>query len=483
MTNSDRLMHRKGFCLSLTRLRIINGWREESVLGCFLYLPASVPLVRVTSAGVDVCIVVGWAATNGKLLPPNGSIAIERSGLDKVIESLCGRYVTITLDSDGGVAVRTDAGGLFPVVFDEKAMLVSSSAAVIGLYRKLDRGGMAASISRSDSTIWYPFGVTPFIGLRRLLPSECLEFSARACVPVLNGPILPSSDARVSSAELCEEVALAASSFASKSAIAAHLTGGYDSRMVMAAIIRTGLPASFLTIRMNSQAAHLDVYLARRLAKKVGVGHRVIDFLAPTAQEVTEWRERVGDCFYDSVTQMCRTVRENDTGEFVLTGACGEVGRGFYWKREDIGSEGMRPRELVERLGFRPSEHLEELAARWLDRFPAYTKTTLLLDNAYIDLRLGCWAGASMPGHDIDLPTISPFNSHLTYRAMLALDEEYRFSQKFATDFIGAGAAALLSEPFNQARGVARLKFWRSELKRVLPKPLTRMLRNAFSQK
>jgi hypothetical protein len=205
--------------------------------------------------------------------------------------------------------------------------------------------------------------------------------------------------------------------------------------------------------------------------------HETVPFEAASPAELSEWQDRVGHCIDDAVAGLCRTVKNTDSGNFTLTGACGEVGRAFYWEDGDIGATGLSPASLLRRMGFAETALLESEAEKWIRRLPEDSKTTLILDNAYIDQRLGCWAGPSLPGHLIPRPTISPFNSVSVYRAMMALDEEYRHSQQFAIDFIKSGSARLLSEGFNRVSGVARFGHLKSEVKRLLPKRFLKSIR------
>ena len=475
---SDPTYLYKQFSLTIDPPSRIEGWRNIYAFGLFLCAPITVPVIHIQQHGRKIGFLIGWVADGKNLFKDNQLISIDEISIDTFREGLCGRFVLISRDTEEQVTVTTDAGGLFPVVFDSDAKIVASSPAVISLFKALEfDSAISDSVKRFDTSIWYPFGLTPYVGLRRLLPSEALSFG-RNCCAILSAPrpIVPGFS-RITAQDICVQVAKYVACFSTDGELSSHLTAGYDSRMVMAAILKSGIDAKFITISAKGSGAKIDVHVAKRLAKKIGVEHEIIIYEEPFVDEVSEWLGRVGYCINDAVVSLCRTVKNNDKGRFTLTGSCGEVGRSFYWVDGDIGSLGLDPPSLIKRLGFKESSLLIAEAKKWLSRFSESEKRTYILDNAYIDLRLACWAGPSMPGHLIPKPTISPFNSMSVYRSMLALDESYRYSQKFATDFISAGSIILLSERFNQVAGIARIFYIRNEIKRLLPKSLKQKIR------
>lgn len=462
----------KQFALTRTPTIPVVGWRQVDLGGYFLSAPSSVPLTRVLNHGVEIAVLVGWAATDQKLffddgsteLPPGVTVADFR-------ELLCGRFLLIAREPTGEVCLSMDGAGLFPVVFDPDKQIAASSPAVIRLFGGLDiDGATEKGVSRSDGTIWYPFGLTPYSGLRRLLPSQQLSIGPKHFKPSVARPLTKLDGPPPSASDICQLVANYIKVFASEDRLSAHLTAGFDSRMVMAAVKRAGISAGYLTIKGPGSSANLDVYIARRLAHRLSANHQVIQFKPPSETELIAWQERVGYCIKDAVMDLCATVEKYDDGALTLTGACGEVGRAFYWTEGDLGTHGLEPSRLIRRLGFLETKFLLEEADQWLANFPPGSRTTHILDNAYIDLRSACWAGSSMPGHLISRPTISPFNSVRVYRAMLALDERYRYRQDFPVDFVRAGNAKLLEERFNAASGMGRLLFIKQDLKKLIPK-------------
>lgn len=458
------------FALTKERTIPAREWRQVDVADRYLSAPPSVPLIRILSGDRQIAWLLGWAADEQLGYLGDGAVQLAPGQcLDKFRETLCGRFVVVGQDVDGTVSIRTDAAGLFPVVFDAEQQIVASSPAVIGCYGGLRRDdAVIGNVRRMDGTTWYPFGLTPYAGIRRLLPSQILRIKRDEFDISESSPLTKTENLSVTASEIFLQVASYVKSFSSQGPLTAHLTGGFDSRMVMAATMKAGVKARYVTIRCRG--AELDIHIARRLAKMSGARYETIPYIAPTAMELAEWHGRVGNCVDDAVAQLCATVRKFDDRAVTLTGVCGEVARAFYWTKHDLGAADINSSVLLRRLGFVETTLLEGEAVRWLGNFHAGERNTTILDNAYIDLRGACWAGPSMPGHLVPKPTISPFNSVSVYRAMLTMDEKYRFSQRFAMDFIGAAFPHLLSERFNAASGLWRLRFLKQEAKTLLPR-------------
>ena len=102
---------------------------------------------------------------------------------------------------------------------------------------------------------------------------------------------------------------------------------------------------------------------------------------------------------------------------------------------------------------------------------------TLLLDQAYIDLRLGGWAGPSVYGHPVSKPTLSPFNNATIFSLMRMLPEKYRHSGQFARDFVALGSPTLAQIPVNRATGLNRIRFAKREIAALIPKSTRASLR------
>jgi hypothetical protein len=430
----------------------------------------SVPIISIVVRGEFQGIFLGWAF-HAKLSRPFQDSVVDVDSIEDLIRirmECCGRFVYFDF-SDGRTRISTDAGALFPVVYDSSAPAVASSPAALSLCQPLNLDeALRKEIIRYDTTEWYPFGLTSYEGVRRLLPFDLLDISTGLISRNEFALRSIASSGESYPAAAFEAVCSNIHSIACGRAVRMHLTAGYDSRMVLAAALASGIIFDCETIEGASAGAKLDVLVARKLAAIAGVRHRTIRSTPPSEQELADWQGRTGGAVVDAVMHLCRTEELNFDGRAVLSGACGEVGRGFYWMESDLDCVGLDSITLSARLGFAPTPTLIASGNDWLARFDSDMQRTMLLDYAYIELRLGCWAGAATPGHNVPFPSFSPFNSYSVYREMLAARPIERFHQQYALSFIKHGANMLAEIPFNRASGMHRFLFPGSELKGLL---------------
>ncbi|MEQ9122116.1 MAG: hypothetical protein RIM80_06070, partial [Alphaproteobacteria bacterium] len=156
-------------------------------------------------------------------------------------------------------------------------------------------------------------------------------------------------------------------------------------------------------------------------------------------------------------------------------GACGEVGRAFYWSAADIGAARPDAAALLDRFGLPATPETVAAGEAWLATTPEVS-TARLWDLAYIEQRLGCWAGPAVYGATQPLPSLSPYNARDIFALMLGLPDAYRADEAPARDFIAVGWPELNETPFNRPEGLDRFRFLRSEIKAMLPKPVKRRL-------
>lgn len=460
----------KQFLISQHRIDVPSGWRRTEWNGVFIDRSRDVPLVSVHVGRTIAAWFIGWFSDGARFFAADDTVHVDDiDAIDAIARRSAGRFVLVRRDADG-ISVQTDAVGLLPVVIDLRHGLAASSPAALSLAFPPARSDYYRTAAlRTDGTTWYPFGLTPYANVERLLPNQHALLPAGVIRTVPRPPAPPSAETSRITESIFEMTVGHVRALAATGALDAHLTAGYDSRMVLAAAISARATADLITFRLPTKASELDCDIAARLASRINFRHRVIPLIPASASDRADWIQRTGSCIDDAVADLCETVRVNDTGRFTLTGSVGEVGRGFYWTQADLRTNKISADDLIKRLGFRPTQLLVEKAERWLNDFDRSVSVPSILDCAYIDHRLCGWAGPSSVGHLVNKPTISPLNSRSILSQVLSLPYKYRFSGSFSRDFISLGSDKLLSLPFNRGTGLRRLRYVQAELKALLP--------------
>ena len=239
-------------------------------------------------------------------------------------------------------------------------------------------------------------------GLWTLKNAEYHERSLRRAIAVRLNPMREFSAFEQGFQDLANHLAGAFAPLASEPKVQLALTGGMDSRLLLASALAAGVQVECFTNRYG-QANRADVNLAKHVAGVVGVKHRVQDRSHPN-------RSGAQDKPLDILAATKRTLAATDgmlsarypvasikphTGTRHVSGQGGEILRGGYGEKE------WRPPAMVLRKRwnhlpklYRPEvlqRHEAEVAMR-LSKYPSLLSAGDILDCFYVDLRCGRWA-------------------------------------------------------------------------------------------
>lgn len=461
----------KQFVISQKPLLEYGLWVHDQYMGCYIYRAPNLPLISILSHdNVQQAICLGWVVYRGELHNSDDSITLcEAESISDFLYMSSGRYACLYKGEDETIRIKLDAAGLLSAVYSIENQTIASTPALIAKIfgQKLDKE-LISVVKIPQKYGWYPFGLTPYTSIRRLLPNHLLDLSNWKIQRYKRKIIDAKGPTEDIISAICQATQTNVGAIVTKNKGIAHLTAGYDSRMVLAACRKYIENCQFETIINNDEGTKLDCHVASQLSNKHNLSYSVIPYEQPAQFEIDEWLSRVDNCLFDAVTYLVTTVKKNDHHYHVLTGSCGEVGRAYYWQQQDLNKTGLEAVSLISRLGMPQCDIFISEAEKWLSSIP-FTKTTEILDYAYIEQRLGCWGGPSVYGHEIDYPTLSPFNSHEIFDLMLSLPENYRWKEYFAQDYSKYLWPELLNEPFNKASGLNRIKFLKTEIKKFLP--------------
>ena len=217
--------------------------------------------------------------------------------------------------------------------------------------------------------------------------------------------------------------------------ISCDLTGGYDSRAVLAAFVGAG--ANFTTV-VSGPENNPDVLISRGLAKKLGLEHiHNLPCDYPSAQELTE-SLRLTDGEYDIVEySSIERIHSKLSQSFDISvnGSFGEVARGYWWELL-VPHTGQRrkldSRKLARlRYAYCSSNDLFQNRFRidLVDHVTAVINRTIgdlidypnifQMDAAYLRMRMQRWQGRIASSTNRIWPCISPFMFRSVLEVML----------------------------------------------------------------
>jgi hypothetical protein len=256
-------------------------------------------------------------------------------------------------------------------------------------------------------------------------------------------------------AEIGELVAESLRAVAARQPLSLSLTAGQDSRLLLACARDVVERAEFITFAPRGRT--LDVDVAQRLADRFSLRLRVLPHRLATREQSELWLRRTGHVVSGTIREIHPTLEALDSDRMLMTGMAGEVGRAYFWRPGDEHRE--RPldaAELVERLHLPPAPRAVEAVERWLAPL-ADLPITLVLDLAYVELRLGCWSSPQAPGSDPYADQVIALARRRIFELMLGLDPEVRRRERLAVEVCRQRWPELLDLPFNRWSGARRV--------------------------
>jgi hypothetical protein len=454
----------------------VAGAKCTDFAGWTLAAAPHVPLCPLLRGGVQVGLLVGWVTHGGALVPDDRPIELGAADA-MALRRLSGRFAFLWR-GEAGLEFHLDTAGLLPAVYDPAARLVAATPALLSTERPLLRDPAVWSIFDFPTNRgFFPFGLTAWQGVSRLLPNHVLgldDFGARRIWPVPGAPLTDTvTDPAAAVARAALQVRDNVEAILNAGVPALYLSGGCDSRMVLAAARRH---RERLVAQTIAGPDAVDSFIAARVAAAAGVPHELLQPVPARDAEVQGWMDRTGWSLYENVTQHVATMKRHDRGFFPMTGTCAEILRASNWATEDLGQDDLPMEVLLARLRMPPAPAIVAAAQAWLAALPPMRRTAAL-DVAKIEVIHGCWAAPGVYGHDIEWPSLHPMADGLVYEIAMGLPEGYKMENRAYADFVGPLWPELLAIPANRVTGLDRLRFPKKELKKLIPTGLKRMIK------
>ncbi len=220
------------------------------------------------------------------------------------------------------------------------------------------------------------------------------------------------------------------------------LTGGYDSRAMVASFLRAGVRFETTVAGSTSNA---DVVIAESLSKLTGKLHWHFEHENCSTFDRLESALRLTDGEYDVVDYArIQSLHEKLSLNFDISinGSFGELARGYWW--ELLNATGKREKPDARMLAARryaveadspllfPANsglnlplHLAEVIERANADLSSWPNTAQS-DNAYLNLRMQRWQGRIASSTDQIWPCLSPFMFRSVMEAMLQTGARWR---------------------------------------------------------
>ncbi len=438
-----------------TRL-VPSRWQSTRLGEFHVAWNAPLPCTPLRANGATFGVILGWYIAEGSLLGEVRTSAANLAGCDELLALLSGNFVCLIAEGRDA-RFYLDACGSLSAFYCPDQRCVSSNIFLIPDDKNASRNRRYEGRFGIPATnCMFPVGMTPRMDVERLLPNHYLDLMNWK--PVRHWPKAPlrvAADLQQTVAEIGELTARNISAIASSVPIQMSLTAGRDSRMLLACARPWAREASFFTSALPDRTARLDVHVAKRLAKKRGLNHRVLPFAASCKSDEDKWLYRTSVSVGERRGfQEMRTLMQLEPDRAYLPGLVAELARGYYWYLAlDLPNPHDREclsKALLKSMNAPVDQYTMARIAHWISGLPDVDLWTLL-DLFYLEQRLGCWGGVvSYAYADMVRFESWPLNSRRLVALMLSLPLEYKAAGRLNDDVIRDRWPELADIPYNK---------------------------------
>lgn len=456
------------FLLGQEEVAAVASWRKKQLGRWILHWH---PRLQVSDIRGHNGVHIGWLMglaidASGEPVGPvwrpsmNGDEADAPAQFESALNSLAGRFAAVFL-SPASERFYLDASGSLAAVYSKDHPVVASSCNLIPQSDGLGPDpALVQAFGIPRRVGYFPFGLTPWLRISRLMASHYLDL--RQWTAKRHWP----TGERFASTQNPEQTIHAVASLleqfisgvAKLAPIQLTLTGGHDSRALLACSRPSLSSIRFITTRLPDLPARVDCAYGRLIAKRFGLDYSVLTWRKASAAEIEAWIYRTGMCVMDRIATSIRTDEQLDPKRVTLLGIGGEVGQGYYWRPEEFLAHPLTADRLIERFGFPRLDLVGQAASEWIAGTPN-SDLVEKLDLFFLEQRLGCWAGPAMYGTIQARFVTYPHNSRSLYEKMLSMPNDYRRQARLPIDMIRLKWPELLDLPFNQPFGLLGLEY------------------------
>lgn len=284
---------------------------------------------------------------------------------------------------------------------------------------------MKSLYARSYRESYFPGSATPFSEVKRLLPNHRLDLftgEVRRYWPTTPVRRRSIDFAANQAATMLRGVVAAA---AKRSQLALALTGGIDSRAVLAAA-REFAPDLFVYTLVGDSITGSagDARIARAVVDRQRIAHHTIDCSSAADADFVRVCRASSAASHDQWTRVAFGLsRSYPQNRLALTGSCSEIGRRGFRRIERV-----TPRGLAQLENMVASGEARTWIAEWLEDVGSTQEETgyQTVDLLYWESRLGSWLAAAHLELDIVQETLAPFNCRAILETLLSVDTRDR---------------------------------------------------------
>lgn len=377
--------------------------------------------------------------------------AVSFPSFETAIADLSGRFLLfVRIDKDA--RIYPDAAGLQSLYFlssGREEGIVGSQPRLICEFADIR---WRDEISKLKNPGYFAFGLTPYADIRPLLPNHYLDLSKGLPVRFWPKRQLTPLDLPKAAQEMSRLLVGTVSAIAARGRSFLPLTGGRDSRMLLAAHLAADIAPETGSLWWPG-ADRFDASIPATLSGRLGFRYRKMKIASPTSYLLGTYRINTGGMFWDPSSITIETFRRRLSGyDFIVSGVAAEVFRTFYHpKKRSLAA--ASPETICNSMRFEQSPLILKEIDIWLSEIRTIEHAINPWDMLYWEQRLGNWCSLSLTGRDTVSRIAAPFNNRRLLEIGLRAPAEGRTPPyELVNQICEVLCPAVLSEPFNTSQ-------------------------------
>jgi hypothetical protein len=448
------LPHRRQFVVGPRPMPVREEWAVADLTGAWLSHCPDLAVERALDADGAEWLLLGLAAQSSAAAPdPAEATAQARTmAVSQRSQDWAGRWALL-----GDGRVQPDSAALLGIFYARDAAgqtWASSSAALLA--RAL--GGEPAADPRElryDTGIsWYAPPRSRFERIRRLLPSQTLDFRTGEVRPrELMPPLDPGRSLEAALGEVTERLATPLQRLARRHGpLWLGLTAGYDSRLMLALARHADIDVRPFT-RVAARMTDADRVLPPLLARRAGFGHQLVRGGGGRSREQLVAEHSGGHVSSGDAEPLLEGARDRLRG--VSVGGHGfALASGFGGLRSlppMFGDPRTTAERICELFGEPPGSSAADGLAEWLEWADATPQEHLdWRDRFFLEQRQAGWLSAKEQVYDLlPLRRFFGLNAATTHALLLSIPESERLGSRVQRELIRRLAPDLDELPYN----------------------------------
>jgi hypothetical protein len=467
------------FIISPTKSFIPATWPIREKAGLYLATHPSLPVLDTyTDDGAHIGYLMGWPITpEGIVARDSCTLPVRKDELfsltpsgethgEEALYALAGRWVFALL-TDERCRLYLDPCGSQAAVYTPLLQIASATTALIPRTAETDyHDELVALMDIPNKDRWFPFGLTPRRSCHRLLPNHYLDlkkWTMHRHWPT--GSLSENADTGDAVRAVANSVKRTMHATLADRPVQCSITAGLDTRMFLACARRDLHRIQFHTREDYSWSAQRDVYVAKHIARRFGLNHKLIPKADTPETELAAWLERTGRCIAGNSWLSASMIDSFKDEGFILTGIAGAIARAYYWRDGDTPATEVTVPLLIKRTRLLPlNDDIHEAGERWLAELP-FRDAFLTFDLFYQEQRVACYSSTSRYGYTSAAVMMYPLAHRESVEAMLRLPADYKRREQLHKDIIAQEWPELLSVPLNEDIGWPKVK---NQVRRIL---------------